>query len=72
MTDPVGTHHVGGVLQDSPIVCGSPYDHNNELNDKGGRVTVKGERDNGAYSPAIPPRITVLEQTPTATIRPTV
>ena len=72
MTDPVGTHHVGGVLQDSPTVCGSPYNHDNDLNDEGGRVTVKGERDNDAYSPAIPSRITVLEQTLTTTIRRTV
>ena len=72
MTDPVGTHHVGGVLQDSPTVCGSPCDHDNDRDDEGGRVTVKGERDDDACSPAIPSGTTVLERTTTATIRPTV
>ena len=35
MTDPVGTHHVGGVLQDSPTVCGSPHDADDDISHKG-------------------------------------
>ena len=48
MTDPVGTHHVGGVLQDSPSVCGSPHDADDNIshegNGEGGHCMVLSDR----------------------------
>ena len=35
MADSVGTHHVGGVLQDSPTVCGSLHDADNGISHEG-------------------------------------
>ena len=35
MTNPVGTHHLGGKLQDPPTVCGSPHNADNNISHKG-------------------------------------